>query len=172
MKTSSQLLIKPLVYGLVTCIIALLIREALLTEEIRYTSNWTSILFLLILSLGAFVNIKKLHNPSTGIRQLFAYSSLFAAAAGITVGFFYYVDVTMLDTTQLQTTLDNTHKSWAVRGYSTDAIAGQIEQTELFLNPLRWSLILTLFYFTATVGLSFVIGCIIHKGIVPGTSPG
>src|SRR3990170_2975413 len=106
MKTSNlppgQLILRPFIYGLLTCIIALLIRQALLTEEMRYTSNWTSFLLLLILSLGAFVYFKQLNASLTSIRQLFESSLVFGVAAGITVGLFYYINVTILDTDYLQ----------------------------------------------------------------------
>jgi hypothetical protein len=116
MKTSNlpsgQSILRRFLYGLLTCIIALLIRQALLTEEMRYTSNWTSILLLLILSSGAFIYFKQPNTSLTSIRQLFESSLIFGVAAGIAVGVFYYISLTILDPDYLQKTLDAAYKSW------------------------------------------------------------
>jgi len=169
MKTSNlsprQLILTPFIYGLLTCIIALLIRQALLTEEMRYTSNWTSIFLLLVLSFGAFVYFKQLDASLTSARQLFKSSLAFGVAAGIAVGLFYYINVAIFDTDYLQKTLDVSYESWADKGYSKDAIANQAELTETFQHPLKWSLILALFYFILAAGLSFIIGCMTRKDI-------
>ena len=160
-----QLILKPFIYGLLTCIIALVIREAFLTEEIRYTSNWTAFLVLLILSSGAFVYFKRGHTPLTSIGQLFQSSLIFGIAAGIVIGLSYYITVTILDTDHLQKSLDAAYKSWAAKGYSKDAIAAQVELKDRFQDPLKWSLTLTLFYFLVTTGLSFIMGGLACKDI-------
>ena len=158
-------MLKPFIYGFLTCIIALLIREAFLTEEIRYTSNWTAYLVLLVLCSGAFVYFKHDGASLTSISQLFQSSLIFGIAAGFAIGLFYYITVTILDTDYLQKSLDAAHKSWAARGYSKEAIGAQVELTDTFQHPLKWSLTLTLFYFLVTAGLSFIMGGFARKHI-------
>lgn len=161
-----KLFLRSFIYGLLTCIIALLIRQSLLTDEIRYTSNWTFFLLLLILSFGAFVYFRKFSANFTSIGQLFQASIIFGIAVGIAFGLFYYINVTIVDTDYLQKALDTYYKTWADKGYSKEAIAAQVELTDTFQNPIRWSLVLTQFHFLLTTGLAFIAGCITHKSLL------
>jgi hypothetical protein len=162
----TRLIFKPLIYGLLTCIIILLIRQTLLTEEMRYTSNWTFFLFLLIpliLSFGAFIYFRQFSAALTTTGQLFQTSLMFGVGAGIAVGLFYYINVTVVDTDYLQKSLNASYKAWNDRGYSKEAIASQVELTDTFQNPIKWSLVLALFYFLLTAGLTFIVGGITYS---------
>lgn len=147
------------IYGSLTCIIALLIQQALLTDETRYTSNWTSFLVLALLSSGAYIYFgQQLNESYPKIRQLLPMSLAFGATAGMVIGLFYYINASLLDPAYLQKTLDSAYKSWTEKGYSNEAIAYQVELTSTFQNPLKWSLTLTVFYSIVTTGLSLIIG--------------
>ncbi len=160
-----RLILKPFIYGSLISIIALLIKEATLTETIRYTSNWTAFLVLFILCWGAFAYFK-LHNASLiSIKQLFASSLIFGIGAGAVLGFSCYLTMTVFEPDYLERALDASYKSWAARGYSKDAVADQLELTDSFQNPLKNSAMVAVFYLLLTAALSFIIGFLSRKDV-------
>ena len=154
---------RPFVYGLSTCIVVLVIRHTVLSEDMRYVSNWTSNLFFLFLAIGAFVYLKRFTAAPASTMEIFQASIMYGAGVGIAVGLFHYINVTILDTDYLQKVLNTSYRSWADNGYSKEAIAAQVELTDTFQNPAKWSLVLTLFYFLLSAGISFIIGLTISK---------
>ena len=153
-----QLILRPFIYGLLTCMIALLIREAFLTPEMRYTSNWTAFLVLFILCLGAFAYFKQNKASLISTVQIFSGSLIFGLGTGIAIALSCYLTMTLLEPDYLQRAVNASHTSWAARGYSKVAIAAQWEITDAFQNPLKHSLTVALFYFLLTAGLSSIIG--------------
>ncbi len=149
-------------YGLGIGFILNLFVILFLKDEKIYTGDDLITLFSIGIIILGFIFLFKTQserNPTRipSIRQFIGIIILYSIIISVCMGLGHYINATYIDPDWGQKSLEIAQQKWAEKNYSPDAIESQIEWTDTFQNPIKWSLILFVFF---TILLSFIGGII------------
>lgn len=84
----------------------------------------------------------------------------FILGAALVFGLAHFINASYLDPEWGQKALAQAQEDWAARGYSEEAISGQIEWSDTYQNPAKWSLVIFGFYCLTYGIIHFVLSII------------
>ncbi len=84
----------------------------------------------------------------------------FILGAALIFGLAHLINAGYLDPNWGQKALAAAQEDWAAKGYSEEAIAGQIEWSDTYQNPMKWSLVIFVFYCLTYGAIHFVLAIV------------
>lgn len=138
------IIIHPLLFGLIFGLLINVLQPFILSGTKSYTgSNMVTLVFFSLLSVAfvlLFRSYSKKVKGSLHFSQLILIAIIFSTALATILGLGHYINATFIDPEWGQKALAASQEKWAANNYSEEAIAGQVEWTDTFQNPLKWAI--------------------------------
>ncbi len=162
-------------YGLPIGISLNIIFHLLLTGDEAYLGNDNVSLLMFSLVCVTFIimfknHFKKYTNKVPDLSHIALLILTFGFVVAACMGLGHFINATFIDPSWSENSLALMQERWTAANYSKEAIAGQIEWTDTFHNPWKWSLVITIFFSILysipglLIGMAFFIRHnIIHK---------
>ena len=150
-----------IIAAIIYCVIVLSIRPFIPQDGKMWDNFLTSILFpgmLFLAHLFMYQYLRK--NGSTfhyATSQLLLTGLVFSISVGLIAGVSHYIHASYLNPNWAQEALEVARQGWAESGYSEEAIAGQVELTDTFQNPVKWGAVSMAFIIVLSTVFSLLI---------------
>lgn len=154
-------------YGFPIGVLLNLLFHSLLSGDKAYQGDDNVSLLLFAIVCLAYIIMFKNHfrkythnKPDLGHMALLILFFSFVVAACIGIG--HFINATFVDPDWANKSLALLQERWTAANYSKEAIAGQIEWTDTFHNPWKWSMVLIIFFFILYGISGLLIGIIFN----------
>lgn len=151
-----------ILYGLALgVLINLLLPFLLLGDKAYLGDDNVSLLMFSLFAVVCFLLLKnhtdKHTNGTVNLAQLLILMTGFSVVVAVCIGLGHFINATFIDPLWAEKSLELLQQKWAENNYSETAIAGQVEWTDTFHNPIKWGAVLSVFFTTLFSLLGIVL---------------
>lgn len=164
---NKNVILKAFFYGLPIGVLLNFLVHILLTGDKAYLGDDKVSLLLFSIVCLAFITmfINHFRNKNTSkfeYSQVALLTIIFSFTVAASIGIGHFINATFIDPQWAEKSLELLQKKWTANNLSEVAIAGQIEWTDTFHNPWKWSVVLIIFFFILYSIPGFIIGSVLY----------